>query len=246
MKVLIYGIGGKMGRNVLKAVVSAGHTCIGGVDKYVLSDEIGIPIKSSPFELPIPDVLIDFSVKNALSEILNYALKVKVPVVLCTTGYDSEDIKLIQKASCSIPVFRSGNMSLGVNLLLELTKKTASVIPNADIEITEIHHNQKVDAPSGTAVMIADAVNSALDTPRTVMCGREGMVGKRGNEIGMHSLRGGTVVGKHSVSFFLNGEVITLTHEAESKQVFAEGAVKAAAFMVGKPAGLYNMGDVLN
>ena len=191
-------------------------------------------------------VLIDFSVKNALSEILNYALKVKVPVVLCTTGYDSEDVKLIKKASSSIPVFRSGNMSLGVNLLLELVKKATSVIPNSDIEITETHHNQKVDAPSGTAVMIADAVNSALEIPRPVICGREGMVGKRGTEIGMHSLRGGTVVGKHSVSFFLNDEVITLTHEAESKQVFAEGAVKAAAFMVGKSAGLYNMGDVLN
>jgi len=166
-------------------------------------------------------------------------------MVLCATGYNKEDLDIIDNASKSVAVFRSANMSLGANVLIEAIKVVASLLSDFDMEIVEKHHNQKVDAPSGTALMMADAIKEILPE-KFYLYGREGKVGKRTkDEIGIHAIRGGTIVGEHSVIFAGNDEVLTLTHQAQSKALFANGALPAAAFTAAQPAGLYNMDDLL-
>lgn len=191
------------------------------------------------------DVVIDFSSPDALKDELDWAVKHGVPVVLASTGYTDEDLKLINKAAESIAVFRTGNFSLGINLLVKLVKKVAQTLgEDFDVEIIEKHHNLKVDAPSGTALMLADGVNEAYGGVKPYLKGRDGKVGRRGNEIGIHAVRGGTIVGEHEVIFAGDDEIITLSHSARSKRVFAVGAVRAAKWIIGKPCGLYDMNDI--
>jgi len=162
------------------------------------------------------------------------------------TGYTDEHIKMINDAAKKTAVFKTANFSLGVNLLVKLVKEAAQTLGEKfDIEIIERHHNKKVDAPSGTALMLAEGVNAAYDGGKPYLNGREGAVGKRGNEIGIHAVRGGTIVGEHEVIFSGEDEIITLSHSARSKRVFAAGAIRAAKWVCGKPAGLYDMTDVL-
>ena len=193
------------------------------------------------------DVIIDFSSPAALDGELEYAKAHNVPVVLASTGYTAEQLEKIEQASKQVAVFKTANFSLGVNLLVGLVKKAAEVLgENFDIEIVERHHNRKVDAPSGTALMLADAINDTLAEKREYVEGRSGIVGRRGNEIGIHAVRGGTIVGEHEVMFAGEDEIVTLSHSARSKRVFAAGAIRAAKWMAGKPAGMYDMNDVLS
>ena len=191
------------------------------------------------------DVIIDFSL---LTPILSYAAqKGGIPAVLCTTGYSAEQVEALKTAAQTQPVFYSRNMSLGINLLIELSKKAAKVLGDQfDIEIIEKHHNQKIDAPSGTALMLADAIASVRDGETQYVYDRHAQRKKREkSEIGLHAVRGGTIVGEHEVIFAGNHEVITLSHSAQSKELFATGAVNAAVYMCGKGPGLYDMSDMI-
>ena len=194
------------------------------------------------------DVIIDFSHPSLLTPILSYAAqKGGIPAVLCTTGYSAEQVEALKTAAQTQPVFYSRNMSLGINLLIELSKKAAKVLSDQfDIEIIEKHHNQKIDAPSGTALMLADAIASVRDGETQYVYDRHAQRKKREkSEIGLHAVRGGTIVGEHEVVFAGNHEVITLSHSAQSKELFATGAVNAAVYMCGKGPGLYDMSDMI-
>ncbi|MCI6736499.1 MAG: 4-hydroxy-tetrahydrodipicolinate reductase [Intestinibacter sp.] len=191
------------------------------------------------------DVVIDFSNPLALDGILEYCLNTKTPVVLATTGYNDEEMAKIHEAAKQIPVFLSFNMSLGVNILLKLVKEAAKNLDGFDIEIIEKHHNKKVDAPSGTAVMIANAVKEVREQSEFIY-GRHGRTGKRQqNEVGIHAIRGGTIVGEHSAIFAGNDEILEINHSARSKNVFAEGSIAAAKYLVNQDPGFYNMDDML-
>lgn len=247
--IAVCGACGKMGKFIYD-VISERSDCkiVGGIDKFgeAYAD---FPVVKTAAELPVkPDVIIDFSHPSALDDLINYGLTNGVSLVLATTGYTDEDIKKIHKAAGQIPVFFTFNMTLGINLLAQLAKKAVKVLGNQyDIEIIEKHHNQKIDAPSGTAIMLADAINEELDEKYTYTYDRHSVRAKRSKtEIGMHAVRGGTIVGEHEILFCGRDEVITLKHEAHSKQVFAVGAVNAAVFVAQKPAGLYAMSDLLS
>jgi 4-hydroxy-tetrahydrodipicolinate reductase len=194
------------------------------------------------------DVIVDFSFHTATEGLLNYAVKNNLPIVIATTGHTEEETALIKKAAETVPVFYSRNMSLGINLLIALANKACKSLGSAfDIEIIEKHHNQKLDAPSGTALMIADALKDTRDIETEYIYNRQPVKQKRQkNEIGIHAVRGGTIVGEHEVIFAGKDEVITLSHSAASRDVFAEGAVRAAQFIVGKTPALYDMNDIVN
>jgi 4-hydroxy-tetrahydrodipicolinate reductase len=248
VNILINGIGGTMGKKVYDALAGREDAkAVCGVDKHYDGCGIYVPIYQDIRDVAEKvDCIIDFSVKAALYEYLPYAVEKGIPCVIATTGYGKEELDAIQEASKKIPIFRTGNLSLGVNVLTKLVKQAAALLGDkADIEIIESHHNKKVDAPSGTALMLLDSVKTAR-TELTPVYGRQGQVGKRAkNEIGIHSVRGGSIVGKHEVMFILDSEVITLTHEAESKTIFANGSINAAIFLQDKPAGLYSMADII-
>lgn len=246
-KVLLVGACGKMGKAVTDCISNDPEIeIICGIDKSEgLAD---FPIYPNFNNINhIPDVIIDFSHISLLNPILNFAQEHNVPTVLATTGYSEEQIADIHKAAENIPIFFTFNMSLGVNLLCSLAKKAASILGDAfDIEIVEKHHNQKIDAPSGTAIMLANAINEVFDDSKHYEYDRHSKRAKRQKkEIGIHSVRGGTIVGEHDVIFAGHDEVITLSHSAGSKEVFAVGAVKAAKFLKDKSSGIYNMSDVV-
>lgn len=227
------------GRN--DCTVTAGVDLMG--EKY--SD---FPVYKSVFDLPEkPDVIIDFSHPSALPDLLSYGKMNNVPLVLATTGYTDEERSRITAAASQIPIFFTFNMSLGINLLVELSRRAAQILGGQfDVEIVEKHHNLKKDAPSGTAIMIAEAINEELGGRDRFVYDRHSVRKPRDkDEIGMHSIRGGTIVGEHDVIFAGHDEVITLSHSAQSKEVFAAGAVNAAVFLAGKPAGLYAMSDLI-
>lgn len=246
-KIIITGCSGKMGKSLLDAA-STRTDCqiVAGVDP--VAPQSAEYVYAPGFaELNVEaDVIVDFSHPAVLSSMLTYAKEKKLPVVICTTGFSSQQITEIEEASKEIAIFRSGNMSLGVNLIIELAKKAASVLVDGfDIEIIEQHHNQKIDAPSGTALMIADAV-SQVKTDAEYVYDRHAYRKKRDKrEIGIHSIRGGNIVGEHEIIFAGQDEVVTITHSARSKTVFAVGALNAAVFMKGKQPGMYNMSDLL-
>ncbi len=194
-----------------------------------------------------PDVIVDFSHPSALDSLLNYCKIQNIPVVIATTGYTEEEINKIRSASEQIPVFFTFNMSLGINLLVDLARKAVKVLGGQfDIEIIEKHHNQKKDAPSGTALMIAEALNSELDGKMKYVYDRHNVRKPRDkDEIGLHSIRGGTITGEHDIIFAGHDEVITLSHSAQSREVFAAGALNAAVFLARKPKGMYEMRDLL-
>lgn len=250
VKAVICGAQGKMGR-VLNDIISKRNDIeiIGGIDINDTTPYADFEIFKSPSELKEkPQVIIDFSHPSALDGLCEYCLTNGVPLVIATTGYSDEQKKLIKKVSEQIPVFFTFNMSVGINLLCSLAKKAAAILGGQfDIEIVEKHHNQKIDAPSGTALMLADALNETLDNKMRYVYDRHSVRQKREkSEIGIHAIRGGTIVGEHDIIFAGRDEVITLSHHAASKEVFAVGAVNAAVFIAGKPAGLYDMNDVID
>ena len=247
-EILLSGCCGKMGRAIASYLSSREDAEIAaGID---ISDaQCGFPVFVSPFSYEgAADVIIDFSSPAALPGLLEYAVKRKIPAVIATTGLDDAHINLIHKAAQEIPVFFSANMSLGVSLVCELAKTAAKVLGDSfDIEIIEAHHNQKVDAPSGTALMIADAISGELEKRPVYEYNRHDKREKRTkSEIGIHSVRGGTIVGEHEVIFAGYNEVIKICHSAASKELFAAGAVNAAMFIKNKTSGLYSMSDIVS
>lgn len=249
VNIAIVGSNGKMGGFVARAA-EENNACqtLFGVDAYgVNKNEFPVYKDFGSAESEKPDVIVDFSNPAALDGMLDYAVKNNIPCVICTTGYSAEQIESIKKASEKVAIFFSGNMSLGINLLIELSKQASRVLGGSfDIEIVEKHHNLKVDAPSGTALMIADAISETLEQEPQYMYDRHAVRKRRSkNEIGIHSVRGGTIVGEHEVIFAGHDEVVTITHQAQSKEVFAAGAVNAAVFLAKQPAGMYCMSDLL-
>ena len=193
------------------------------------------------------DVIIDFSHHSALPSLVSYAVTTGTPLVVCTTGHTDEEKALMHSAAEKVAVFSSGNMSIGINLLMELCKTAAATLGvSFDVEIVEKHHNQKLDAPSGTALMIADAIKSQRESTEYVYDRHTERRKRSTDEIGIHSIRGGTIVGEHEVIFAGNNETITLTHTASSREIFANGALRAAEYLAGKGAGFYDMSDVIN
>ncbi len=249
LKIALSGCNGRMGR-VITDIVSKKENMkiVAGFDLYTekLSD---YPVFADPFEFTgACDVVIDFSNVSLTDQLLTYCIKTRTPVVICTTGHDAEQIGRIRAASAEIPVFRSGNMSVGINLMMDLLRKCASVLGEGfDVEVIEQHHNQKVDAPSGTALMLADAVREALPHEMEYVYDRHERREKRpAREIGIHAIRGGTIVGEHTVMFCGRDEIIEIKHSARSREVFAVGAVDAAAFIAAQTQpGMYDMSDVI-
>ncbi len=247
IKILISGILGHMGRNVLELVNEDADTeCVGGVD-LTEGELCGVPVHAGFDKAEKADAVIDFSSAANLGNVLAYAKRTGAAVILAATGYTEAQLKQIDEAAKEIPLFKTANLSVGINLLQKLVKKAAEVLGEKfDVEIVERHHNLKKDAPSGTAFMLAESVNEAFGGEKEYVYGREGMCGARKKaEIGIHAVRGGNIVGEHEVMFAGEDEIITILHSARSKKVFAAGAVKAAKFMCGKPAGKYDMQDVL-
>lgn len=244
---LICGICGKMGKNLVDLLENDGEMrVVCGVDLHKNTELPPVYAAFNDVKEKV-DVIIDFSSPAVLKDELLWAEKHNCPVVLASTGYSQTDLETIEKASKKVAVFKTGNFSLGINLLVKLVKKAAEALgENFDIEIIEKHHNQKVDAPSGTALMLAESAGSAFENGKAYVKGRDGIVGKRGSEIGIHAVRGGTIVGEHEVMFAGEDEIITLSHSARSKRVFAAGAIKAAKWLAGKPAGMYDMNDILD
>ena len=247
-KIILSGSSGQMG-GTLTQVISERNDCtiVAGISKN-FSSTSNFPTCNSPNEINVDaDVIIDFSNPALLDSLLNFAIHKKMPIVICTTGFTDEQITKIKDASKLIPIFFSGNTSIGINLLIELAKKAALVLgSNFDIEIIEKHHNKKIDAPSGTALMIANAINSVNNQNLSYVYERHSKREPRSNkEIGIHSIRGGTIVGEHDVIFAGKDEVLTLSHTSQSKGIFADGAINAAIFILSKPAGLYTMSDLL-
>lgn len=246
-EVLLNGCFGKMGKMIANAVAERDDCkIIVGIDKSagtadypVFTDFTDVTTK--------PDVIIDFSNPAALDGVLNYALLHKVPAVICTTGLTESQIKKIHDASRIIPIFFSANMSIGVNLICALARQAAQVLyPAYNIEIIEQHHNQKLDAPSGTALMIADEIRSVLPNDVSYEYDRHSKRAKRPEqEIGIHSVRAGTIVGEHEVIFGGKDEIVKISHSAMSREVFATGAINAAIFLKDKEPGLYDMTEML-
>ncbi len=246
-KILLCGACGKMGGNVLSLLATDEEAeAVCGVD--VFPKEIGIPVYKYFADVQErADVIIDFSSAENVEERLRYAKEQGMGIVLASTGFTAEDLATIDEYAKYIPIFKTANLSLGVNVMQALVKAAAQLLGDGfDVEIIERHHNLKKDAPSGTALMLADSVNEAFGGTKKYVGGREGIVGARDKaEIGIHAVRGGTIVGEHEVMFAGEDEVITVTHSAASKRVFAVGAIRAAKFLKGKAAGRYEMKDLL-
>ena len=245
LNILLCGCGGRMGAAVAAAAAAAGDRIVAGVDVNPAA-AAPYPIFTSPEEFTgHADVMIDFSHHSALTGLLAYATRTGTPVVVCTTGHTDEEMEMMKKASEKVAVFFSRNMSLGINLLISLCRRAAATLgADFDIEIIEKHHNQKLDAPSGTALMIADALCENEEHP--YVYDRHAVRKKRERgEIGLHAVRGGNIVGEHEVMFCGQNEIVTLSHSAASREVFASGALRAARFMQGKGPGFYNMDDVI-
>ncbi len=247
--VFLWGIGGKMGRTLLAlGQEDPNIRIVGGFDPYADPTTFDVPVFADAAKIDTPmDVIVDFSRPEALEDILSVATRMHSAAIFATTGYSQQQSDRIREASRSLAVFRTSNFSLGINLLIGLCRKAAQFLGDAyDIEIIEQHHNRKVDAPSGTAITLAEEINDARNNSKRFTYGRVGGQAKRAaDEIGIHAVRGGTVVGKHDVLFLGTDEVITLSHEAQSKAVFAQGALRAAQFLKGAAPGMYSMQDVI-
>ncbi len=248
IKAILVGASGKMGGNITSCAQNDSLIkIVAGIDKF--NNGKDYPIFESFKDINVDaDIIIDFSHISLLDDILAYAKEKNMPVVLATTGYSEAQIEKIKEYSKIIPIFFTFNMSIGVNLLCSLAQKAAKILgTDFDIEIIEKHHNQKIDAPSGTAIMLANAINEEFGDNLNYEYDRHSKRNKRPkNEIGIHSVRGGTIVGEHDVIYAGRDEVITLSHQALSKEVFAVGALRAAKFLCGKPAGLYDMNSIMN
>lgn len=242
MDIIINGAGGRMGKALRAMIENRGDAVVAGAVDLFVREEGMLP--SLDAFAGKADCIIDFSDHAGTYALVSYAAAKQLPLVIATTGHTEEELASIRAAAQNIPVFYSGNMSMGVALLTQLAHKTAKMFPDADVEIVESHHNQKLDVPSGTALMLAQAVQDARTDSRLVVGRHEN--GKRAKgEIGIHSLRMGNTVGIHEVIVNTGTQIITLKHEAQDRSLFAEGALAAAAFLMGKAPGLYNMKDIV-
>jgi 4-hydroxy-tetrahydrodipicolinate reductase len=246
LRILLSGCNGKMGKIVTEVAKKNNNLIItAGVDSnkenkpYPVYEEIS----KCTEEL---DVILDFSRPSALMELLDFASINNTPLVLCTTGYSNEQLELIKIASSKTPVFRSANMSIGINVINNILKNISELLyKDFDIEIIEKHHNEKVDAPSGTALLLANTIKETISEETVFINGRDGIAKRTHNEIGIHAIRGGNIVGDHQVIFAGQGEIIEIKHTAISRDVFAVGALKACEFIFGKEPGMYSMNDIL-
>lgn len=248
IKVLINGCNGKMGQELAKSIErNDNFQTICGFDRLDAGDN-KFPVYTDISKITEePDVIIDFSVPSATLNILKYAVSKKIPTVIATTGFTNEELETIRDYSKEIPIFQSSNMSFEVNLMKHLVTKVAKYLKNSDIEIIETHHNRKIDAPSGTALTLASAINEALNNEMHFEYNRHSKLEKRNpKEIGIHSIRGGNVVGKHTVEFFLENESLEITHTVQSRGVFADGALKAAEYLIVQDPRLYTMDNMFN
>ncbi|MBE5947124.1 MAG: 4-hydroxy-tetrahydrodipicolinate reductase [Lachnospiraceae bacterium] len=249
VRIIMHGCNGKMGQ-IISTICKEDDQVeiVAGID-VVDNKDNGYPVFSDIDACDVEaDVIIDFSVSTVIDKLLDYSEAKKIPVVLCTTGLSPEQLNKMSKVSENVAVLKSANMSLGINTLMKLLKDAANVFAPAgfDIEIVEKHHNLKVDAPSGTALALADSINEARNNEYEYVYDRSQVRQKRGaKELGISAVRGGTIVGEHEVIFAGIDEVIEIKHTAYSKSVFAKGAVEAAKFLAGKPAGMYDMADVI-
>ena len=230
MKVLIHGTG--VMSSILKEVIEK-------------EGELEISGFADDFTNEKGDIIIDFSHFSRLPAMIDYSLKNNIPMVICTTGYDETMLAKIVEASIQVPIVLSSNTCIGINLMNDIVAKIAPQLRNFDIEIIETHHNRKVDSPSGTAKSLFNIINDALDNEMFLVSGRNGLHVRDKKEIGMHSIRGGSVVGEHSVIFYGDDEIIEIKHSSTSRRIFANGAIKAAKFLIGKKPGLYRMKEVL-
>lgn len=247
MNVLLNGALGKMGNEVIEASKNCDDiNIVCGFDRFENYDG-AFPIYSDIEKINEKvDVIIDFSVPVATFKILDYAKNNHIPIVIATTGFSDEQLIKIKELSNDLPIFRSFNMSLDIILMVKLVQKIASVLRDSDIEIIETHHNRKVDSPSGTAILLADAINDVFNNEKKYNFSRMQNREKRSkNEIGFSSVRGGNIVGEHTVKFFSENETLEITHTSYSRQVFADGALKAARFIVNKNNGLYDMNNLV-
>ena len=249
VRMIMHGCNGKMGQ-VITGICKEDENIeiVAGIDPYT-GLENTYPVFAKITECDVEaDVIVDFAAALAVDDLLAYSVEKQIPVVLCTTGMTEEQLAKVEETSKKVAVLKSANMSLGVNMLMDLLQKAAKVLAPAgfDMEIVEKHHNQKLDAPSGTALALADSINEALDNAYDYKYDRSQDRKKREKyEIGIQAVRGGNIVGEHEVIFAGTDEVIEFKHTAYSKAVFAKGAVEAAKFLAGKPAGRYEMNDVI-
>ena len=249
IKVLMHGCNGKMGRMITDLIRDDERMeIVAGVDMYTEVPNT-YPVFKNIEDCDVDcDVIIDFSNAGAVDSLLDYSVNKKIPVVLCTTGLSEDQLNKVKEASKETAVLKSANMSLGINLLMKVLKEASGVLAKAgyDIELVERHHNQKVDAPSGTAIALADSINESLDNEYTYVYDRSAVRAKRDpKEIGISAVRGGTIVGDHEVIFAGLDEVVEFKHRAYSRSVFGKGAVEAAAYLAGKKPGMYGMDDVI-
>ena len=247
MNVLLNGALGKMGNEVKEAIKKQEELkIVCGFDREEnLTGEFPIYSNLEKIEEKI-DVIIDFSIPVATFKILEYAKEKHIPIVIATTGFTEEELNKIKEYSKELPIFRSSNMSLDINLMAKLVQEIAKVLKDSDIEIIETHHNRKIDSPSGTAILLADSINQVFNNEKTYNFERMQKREKRDkNEIGFSSIRGGNIVGEHTVKFFSENETLEIKHTSYSRQVFAEGAIKAARFIVEQNNGLYDMNDMV-
>ena len=247
--ILLHGCNGRMGQMIAGLLKEDSEArIVAGVDAYTgIENPFLVFSRISDCDVKA-DVVIDFSNAGAADALLDWCVSTKTPVGLCTTGLSPEQLERVEEAAKETAVLKSANMSVGINLLLKLLKEAAPTLAAAgfDIEIVEKHHNQKLDAPSGTALALADAINEASDGVYTYVYDRSQVRQKRGSrELGISAVRGGTIVGDHDVIFAGTDEVITFEHRAYSRAVFGKGAIQAAKFLAGKPAGRYDMSDVI-
>ncbi len=249
VRVIMHGCSGAMGRTISSLAKDMDNVqIVAGIDLFA-GEQKDYPVFASLEECNVEaDVVVDFASANAVDHLLDFCGERKLPLVLCTTGLSQQQIDKVEETAKKTAVLRSANMSLGINMLMKLLKDAANVLAKAgfDVEIVEKHHNQKVDAPSGTALALADAVNEALDHCCHYKYDRTAERVKRGsNEIGISCVRGGSIVGEHEVIFAGRDEVVTFAHTAYSKAIFGKGALEAAMFLAGKEPGLYDMADVI-
>ena len=248
--IILSGCGGRMGQAIIRAAQSSDCVrIVAGVDINAASvaQACTFPVYSTVDEFPgKADVIIDFSHHSALASLADYASKTNTALVIATTGHTDQEREAMQALAKEIPVFFSGNMSIGINLLIELCRTASETLGlDFDVEIIEKHHNQKLDAPSGTALMLADAIADTRTDSEYVYDRHSVRKKRESSEIGIHSVRGGTIVGEHEVIFAGNQEMISLTHTATSREIFANGALRAAVYLAGKSAGMYNMSDLI-
>lgn len=246
--IILCGCGGRMGKAICTAAKND-CTIVAGIDinASALSAASSFPVYEKISDFPDKaDVIIDFSHHSALPSLIEYAKATKTPIVIATTGHTEEELALIEESAKEIAIFRSGNFSLGINLLITLAKQAARTLgTDFDVEIVEKHHNKKLDAPSGTAIMIADAIASEREENEYVYDRHSVRKARETKEIGIHSVRGGTIVGEHEAIFAGENEIVTISHSAASREIFATGALRAAVYLSKKSVGLYNMTDMI-